>query len=151
MSVIIREGTPKEMVEISWRIPEFENPYGLDEYNQRLSGKNHLLLLAEVNGQSAGFKAGYESDLDTFYSWMGGVLPEYRNTGIAKALSAEQEKRIRKMGYSIIRIKTRTRHTAMIQFLLKEGFFIVELEKKGKVKDFRVIFEKKITETKLNP
>ena len=150
MNIRIREGSPGEMVSLSKQIPELENPYEVGEYKKRITGKNNLLLLAEVNGKPAGFKAAYEWDPDTFYSWMGGVLPEYRNKGIAKALSAEQEKRIRIMGYSKIRIKTRNRHKAMIQLLVKEGFFIVDLEKKGAVNDFRVIFEKKLTNPKQN-
>lgn len=31
-----------------------------------------------VAGDAAGFKPGYTLDEDSFYSWLGGVLPEYR-------------------------------------------------------------------------
>lgn len=151
MNIRIREGSLEEMVSISKQIPEFENPYKVDEYHKRLSGKNHLLLLAEVKGRPVGFKAGYEWNHKTFYSWMGGVSPQFRNKGVADALAKEQQQRILEMGYTAIRIKTRNYHKAMIHFLLKDGFFIVDIEKKEAIKEFRIIFGKSLqTQSKTN-
>ena len=48
---------------------------------------DHLSILAFSNEKPVGFKIGYRYDLSTFYSWIGGVLPTYRQQGIATAMA----------------------------------------------------------------
>jgi len=144
MNISIREGTPKEVAKLTWQIPEFLHPYKAIDYKERTSGKEYLFLIAEAEGKQVGFKAGYALSDKTFYSWMGGVLPDFRGYKIASKLAGEQEKKLKKMGFSTIRLKTRNRHKAMIQFLLKNNFYIIDCNKKGEVPDFRIIFEKRL-------
>ena len=72
-------------------------PYGIEEFERRCSGI-HLSLIAEIENQSVGFKIGYDRFKDgSFYSWMGGVLPEFRKKGVASALADFQENWAKKM------------------------------------------------------
>lgn len=143
----MREGSTAEAVALSQKIPEFRQPYGSDEYHQRLSGKYHLILVAEVAGEPVGFKVGYERE-GQFYSWMGGVLPGFRQKGVAKALAREQEKQINDQGYTTIWCKTRNSHKGMLIFALKSGFDIIGLDPKGKVNNYRIILQKQLTDDK---
>ena len=70
---------------------------------------------AEVDGEPAGFKVGYERE-NYFYSWMGAVLPAYRRLGIAQKLADQQEKWAKSAGYTTIRFKTRNHHKGMFIF-----------------------------------
>jgi ribosomal protein S18 acetylase RimI-like enzyme len=49
-----------------------------------------LILVASIQKMLLGYKVAYKDGQD-LYSWMGGVLPEYRKMGIAKKLADEQE------------------------------------------------------------
>lgn len=123
-NVIIREGTIAECIEISEKIPEFSSGnYGEVSYLQRLSNTQYLILVAEKDQQVVGFKVGYDRYRDgSFYSWLGGVLPENRKDGIATKLANEQEKWAFEQGFSSITLKTRNRFRAMLIFSLKNGF-----------------------------
>lgn len=141
----IRTGSISEVVELSRNVPEFFQPYSEKTYEERLSGTEHLILVAEVNDELAGFKVGYQRfGHDVFYSWMGGVLNEYRRKGIATKLANEQETWAKNRGYTKVVFKTRNRLTKMIHFGLNRGFMIVDLIKKGKVEDYRLVMEKKL-------
>ncbi len=129
------------VVGISQQIPELENPYPESEYRKRLKDVPHLILAAFSEAKAVGFKVGYERD-GAFYSWMGGVLPDWRRHGVAQKLAQSQEDWARKNGYDIIRFKTRNRHKAMLIFALKNGFHITGFEKKGTIPDWRILLEK---------
>lgn len=143
----IREGSIAEIVLLSQKIPEFHPPYPTEEYRQRLSNRFHLILIAEVAGEPAGFKVGYERK-GSFYSWMGGVVPGFRQKGIAKALAHEQEKQISGQGYTSIWCKTRNSHKGMLIFTLKNGFDIIDFEPKAERKAHRIILHKNLTNDK---
>ncbi len=136
---IIREGSPQEIVALSHLIPEFENPYPVEEYKKRLLKTKHLILIAEKDDRSVGFKVGYKRN-DHFYSWMGGVLPDYRQLGIAASLAKRQEKWAFKNGFAKIMVKTLNKHKNMLQFLIKNKFDIKKT-KSGKF-GIEIILEK---------
>ena len=90
--ISIRENELVQAFKISNRIPEFDNPYKLNEYGHRTIGVMHLILTIIYNNEIMGFKIGYDRfQNDSFYSWMGGILPEYRRKGLANALADFQE------------------------------------------------------------
>ena len=98
------------------------------EYERRLN-ESALILTAELNGSPIGFKVGYDRFKDgSFYSWMGGVLPDYRQSGVASALADVQEEWAKENGYKTIKLKTRNKHEAMIAFAIDRGFDITESE-----------------------
>lgn len=139
----IRQGRIEEVVTLSHFIPEFEALYDIEEFRRRLDGVPHLILIAEVAGRLAGFKVGYEREFDgTFYSWMGGVLPVFREQGIASQLADRQEAWARDQGYTGVRLKTRNRFKNMLYFALKRGFDIIQVEQVEQKMDYRIWLEK---------
>jgi len=111
-------------------IPEFE--VGADERRElvrRLTGDDAVLLVAECDGQTAGFLAGYDRFEDgSWYCWLGGVLPEFRQRGVAQALMRAGEERVRAMGYPSIYVKTRNKFVAMRILLTREGYQVVGVD-----------------------
>ena len=103
MSVEYRLGTLEECVEIVATIKEFILKVSVESLSERLKGKQHLIQVAEENGQLLGFKIGYEIDENTFYSWFGGVSPLARNKGVAQNLLDYQEIWVKKHAYSQLR------------------------------------------------
>jgi GNAT superfamily N-acetyltransferase len=57
---------------------------------------------------------------------MGGVLPEFRQMGVAYSLANSQEKWAAENGFNSIILKTRKKHDEMIAFSLNRGFTITE-------------------------
>ena len=122
----IRSGNFQECIDLSNQIPEFDFPYELTEYEQRCAG-DHLSLIAFVDKKPAGFKVGYDRFKDgSFYSWMGGVLPQFRRQRVAYTLADEQEGWVRERGYTVIRLKTWKKHQAMLEFCIQREFVIIE-------------------------
>lgn len=144
-SFIIREAGPSELLWVHERIPEFPGHASLEFYTERLKDRLYLALVAEKGGELLGFKVGYQSDTtDSFYSWMGGVRPEFRKQGIANALAEYQEEWASGKGFGYVYFKTRNRFPTMIMFGLKRGFKIMEVLPKGGVEDYRVVMRKKL-------
>lgn len=143
-NVIIREGTIAECIEISEKIPEFSSGnYTEASYLQRLSNTQYLILVAEIDQRVVGFKVGYDRYRDgSFYSWLGGVLPENRKDRIAAQLANDQEKWVSEQGFRSITLKTRNRFKAMLIFALKNGFLIENIEIKENIEDNRIILRK---------
>lgn len=141
MKLDIRECSIAEAVVISNQIPELKNPYPAEEYEKRFATASHLILAAYIDGKAAGFKAGYERE-SFFYSWMGGVLPQYRQLGIAKQLADHQERWAKGQGYNSITFKTRNVHKGMLIFALKNGFNIIDVESRTDVGANRIWLKK---------
>lgn len=127
MTLKIRQGSVEEAVLLSGLLPEFDDPYQAAAYEKRFDGAAHLILIAEIDNQAAGFKVGYERD-GYWYSWLGGVLPDFRRKGVALALAEAQEAWAKKAGYPHVTFKTRNRHKNMLLFALGRGFQIINYE-----------------------
>ena len=140
----IREGELDLAVQLSQQIPEFSDPYPKQIYLERLKNNASLILTAYFNNEYAGFKIGYSLDNSVFYSWMGGVLPNLRRSGIGYELANYQENWAIKNGYQKIRLKTRKKHQAMIQFSLKRQFEIIEEIPRIPEEETRLIMEKNL-------
>ena len=138
----IREGAFQECVDLSSKIPEFNSPYKIEEYKKRCAGK-YLVLIAEIDNQSVGFKIGYDRfNNGSFYSWMGGVLPKFRRMGVAYSLANFQEKWATKNEFSSILLKTRQKHDGMIAFSLNRGFIITEETQLTPTEETRIWMQK---------
>lgn len=145
-NVTIRVGTIAECVAISEQIPEFSDGiYDEKAYESRLLNTKFLILVALYNNTPVGFKVGYERDTDgSFYTWLGGVLPDYRKLHIAQQLADTQEKWAINEGFDAIVLKTRNRFKAMLLFALKNGFCIEAVEPKETIEEYRIILRKKL-------
>ena len=141
----LREASLAELLWVHERIFEFPGKASLSFYQDRLQHRLSLALVAVWEGELAGFKVGYQSELpETFYSWMGGVRPDFRGKGIATALAEEQERWAKAQGFTAVFFKTRNRFPAMIQFGIKRGFKIVDLHPKGGIEDYRIVMWKEL-------
>lgn len=97
--------------------------------------------LAYTNNLLVGFKIGYPKTSTIFYSWVGGILPEYRNKGIAMQLAQLQEEHAKEQRFTIVSTKSMNRFKPMMILNLKRGFNITKIytNTKGQTK---VVFEK---------
>lgn len=87
-----------------------------------------LLLFASHRDEVIGFKLGYRRGAHLFYSWLGGVRPVARRTGVAAALMRLQHERVAKLGYPFIETRARAANNPMIVLNLRKGFQIVGFE-----------------------
>ncbi|KPM48536.1 GNAT family N-acetyltransferase [Jiulongibacter sediminis] len=146
MQVSIKHGSVEECYQIACLIPEFAgDSYPLNEYENRLNGKRHIILIAFVDGQPAGFKIGYESDKSgVFYSWMGGVIPQFRKNRLVTLLAEKQEEIAKENGFEKIEFKTRNYLKPMLIFALQRGFDIIRVEPRNESYQNRIILRKQL-------
>ena len=81
--------------------------------------------LAYAEGQLVGCKLGYERKPGHYYSWLGGVHPEFRGRGIAAELMRQQHAWCIKEAYQAVRTHTYNRWRAMLLLNLRHGFDII--------------------------
>jgi predicted GNAT superfamily acetyltransferase len=82
-------------------------------------------LLAVTNEQVVGCKLGYERKPGHFYSWLGGVHPDYRTHGIASELMQQQHAWCSQQQYKTIRTQTYNQWRSMLILNLRHGFDII--------------------------
>jgi len=146
ISYNIIENTPG-----SKELNRLENLYSLifedaqiDFFHQRLKeNKNLCSIVAFDNEKPIGFKIGYKYNNHTFYSWVGGVLPKYRNQGIAQNLAHLQEKWAKENSYLKLRTKSMNKFKPMMILNLKRGFNIVSIYTNSSNQN-KIVFEKKL-------
>ncbi|MEM6723450.1 MAG: GNAT family N-acetyltransferase [Bacteroidota bacterium] len=143
-SPIIQSLPWRDIYPATLQIPEFTEVYPESKYVERLEGRHQICLAALVEEQIAGFKIGYGLDDQRFYSWVGGVLPAFRQMGVARLLAEEMEAICRKKGYQILRMKTQNRFKAMLQFVLSNGFYLTEVIQKETPDRYRIVLEKRL-------
>ena len=143
MDITIRQGSIGEVVALSRQVPELTDPYDEAVYRDKLTGKPHLILVACEGLFPVGFKVGYQREADgSFYSWMGGVLPDFRRRHAARLLAEAQEKWALEHGYRRITCKTRNQLKAMLVFALKNGFRITDVQPQPDPEENRIWLEK---------
>jgi len=138
----VKKDNIETVVQLSQQIPEFDQPPGVERYQERLNGVPHLILVAYDQKTPIGFKVGYERVGIGFYSWMGAVLPNYRRLGVAQLLADEMECWAKQKGYDKITFKTRNQHKGMLIFALKNGFSIVGFKEKETLAANRILLSK---------
>ena len=128
----IHEAKLDDAVLVSLNIPEFDDPYEMPEYLKRLHGTTHHILTSyDDDHNPIAFKIGYQRDTNgSFYSWMGGVLPNYRRKGIANNLANQQDGWAKKNGYKSIKMQTRKKHKTMLALAISRRFQITRIIEK---------------------
>ena len=110
-----------------------------------MEGQSHLILTAYVKGKPVAGKIGYDRYKDgSFYSWIGGVLPDYRKRGFARRLLVYQEEWAKSRGYLSIRVKTRPRFKNMLCMLKRAGYREISRELRSPESETRIYFEKSL-------
>ena len=146
------EGLPKPEVlgEIIRVYEELFSDADQDFFIKRLkTHENSLSILALDQGRLIGFKIGYPVLNDTFYSWIGGVLPEYRKKGVANTLAQLQENWAIEKGLKRLKTKSMNQYKPMIMLNLKRGFDITKVytNEKGQTK---IVFYKSLDQNNLS-
>ncbi|WP_250433758.1 GNAT family N-acetyltransferase [Hanstruepera flava] len=115
-----------------------------DFFKERIQTQTHVFsVLAFSNDELIGFKIGYPKNMETFYSWIGGVKQKYRNQGIGKELAQLQEIHAKETGYKILQTKSMNRFKPMMILNLKNGFNITKVYTNEK-RQAKIIFEKNL-------
>jgi predicted GNAT superfamily acetyltransferase len=97
-----------------------------DDLINRMTHKPQLLVLVAMVGPKViGYKIGYELSSEMFYSWLGGVDPEFRGHGIAAELMQRQHQLLTEKGYKMVRTKTMNRWRGMLVLNIKNGFDVM--------------------------
>lgn len=139
MEMEITEGTLKDALFVLNNLPEFDPLFSPGYYEEKIKDKSPLILVAKVDGKLAGCKVGYDKFKDgSFYSWLGGVIPEYRRLGLAKELALRQEAWALQKGFESVKFKTLNRHKKMLTFALNHGFDIYNLKPKDELENYRI-------------
>tara|TARA_Y100001956_G_scaffold25720_1_gene25483 strand:- start:218 stop:655 length:438 start_codon:yes stop_codon:yes gene_type:complete len=145
MSVIYRQGTLEECVQVVAQIDEFAHKETVESLSARLEGKlRWFIQVAQEEDKLLGFKIGYQLDDETFYSWFGGVSPLARNKGVAQSLLEQQEEWVQQQGYKYLRVKSRNQFPSMLRLLIKNGYLIENYEQKEPLLESRIHFLKSL-------
>lgn len=124
--------------------------FGESRVIHRLDRDDLLILLASrtpagdgaAHGRIVGFKVGYAESPSTFYSAKGGVLPEERRHGVARALLAAMQDEARRMGYARFAFDTfPNKHPGMTVLGLAAGFTVTAAGYNAAYRDYRLRFE----------
>jgi ribosomal protein S18 acetylase RimI-like enzyme len=106
-----------------------------------------LMLLARSTGTAVGFKLGYQLDNATFYSAKGGVHPDHRRNGIARALLYAMLDVAAHRGYERFAYDTfPNKHPGMTVLGLDEGFEVVQAGYSAQHQDYRLRLERTFVE-----
>lgn len=118
--------SPKEMREVAG-IYEIVFQQAIDQkkVDAVIAAHNTMNYLLAYDGDKLiGFKMGFARDNERFYSWSGGVLPEYQNLGVASSLMNLQHDWCKQKGFKVIETRTLNKFADMLRLNLKFGFQI---------------------------
>lgn len=113
----------KGMCELHSSIFTSQTPESIQK--EMLWRNNYVIMLAFDKEKVVGYKIGYEERKERFYSWLGGVYPEYRGKGIATRLLRMQHEWCKEQGYAVVRTQTKNRWREMLLLNIREGFDVV--------------------------
>jgi ribosomal protein S18 acetylase RimI-like enzyme len=126
----------------------FSEPMSKETFASELRTRHNLcVLIAERGPTPVGYKIGYELSPDVFYSFSGGVVPEYRRQGIARALIREQHRIASELGYSVVRTHTKNKYRDMLVLNIESGFDVTGVNHKSGEKFHSIILEKVLVKT----
>jgi predicted GNAT superfamily acetyltransferase len=81
-------------------------------------------VLARSRGRLVGFKLGYAMTESKYYSWLGGVHPGARGSGVARQLMRHQHRWLTERGCALVETATDEGNVAMARINLREGFAV---------------------------
>ena len=111
-------------------------------FDEEIEGRQDVLaLIAHLEGNPVGYKVGYRYKPGRYYSWTGGVLPDYRRSGVARRMQDWQHGWCRSRGYKFIEFNSFNKFREMLLFGLSSGFVPVGVSWR-KEKELVIRFEK---------
>jgi len=82
------------------------------------------IFVAAAGERLVGFKAGYAATENRYYSWLGGVDPDWRGQGLASELMTRQHEWLRGTNYALVETHVRQDNDVMVALNLKHGLRI---------------------------
>lgn len=121
----------------------FRPPHDVEFFRRRLVGRyNPLLLVANLDSRPVGFATGFELKPSVFFSWLTGVLPDFRRQGIAQQLHEAQCAWAAGHEYQYVRMECHNAHRAILHMAIAMDFNIVGVRWDPDRHDNLIIFEK---------
>ncbi|HPR61612.1 MAG TPA: GNAT family N-acetyltransferase [Prolixibacteraceae bacterium] len=137
------------VVDLLNQIPEFDADFSVKMILDRIASAESIIIVAKFAGKIVGCKIAYNRYFDgSIYSWLGAVLPPFRNQGVALGLLNKLEEQARLKFFRSIRFKTRNKHVDMLRFALKNGFHVIGFEAKKPETESRIELFKPIEDGK---
>ena len=101
--------------------------------NWRLENMPDVTVFAMFHDDSLiGYKAGYASAFDRYYSWLGAVHPDHTRQGIARRLMQAQHDWLTASRFTLLETQVAKSNDAMLDLNLSSGFQISgEFSKRG--------------------
>jgi ribosomal protein S18 acetylase RimI-like enzyme len=104
----------------------FEKQPSRDYFNCLQSVSMPIIVCARTqNSTLIGSKIGYRVSPDVFYSWVGGVHPDYRRIGIARELMSIQHAWCSDRQIRIIRTKSLISNISMYTLNINSGYSVI--------------------------
>lgn len=101
-----------------------------------------MAFCARLGEQLVGFKIGYATKLSHYYSWLGGVHPQWLRQGIARQLMEQQHTWLVSGGFTVVETGAQAKNEAMCELNLNSGFEVVGSREKRR--GLQLIFEKQL-------
>ena len=116
-----------------------------DFFHRRFLGRyNGLRLIASLDERPVGFFLGFELKPSVYFSWLYGVLPEFRRKGIASQLMDAVHAWVQEHGYAGIRFECQNEHRAMLHLAIAREYNLVGIRWDPDLGTNLVIFEKEL-------
>src|SRR3712207_3301408 len=94
---------------------EFSHRYATT-FEEGIEGRQDVLaLMAHLEGNPVGYKIGYRDRPRSYYSWSGGVLKDYRGSGVARRMQHWQHAWLRARGYHFVRFTSFNKFRPMLR------------------------------------
>lgn len=114
---------------------------------RRIEGRRNVLIqVARIGHDAVGFYIGFEHKPDTLFTWLVGVMPDIRRSGIATQLMHAAEDFARTEGYKCIRFECDNRIRPFLHFGIANNYDVVGIRWDTERLSNLVIFERPILE-----
>ena len=95
-------------------------------FRRRFLGRyNNLIMVASLDDRPVGFYVGFELKPTVFFSWLYGVLPDFRRQGIAAQLMDAVQDWVSSHGYESIRFECHNKHRPMLHLAISQNYDVV--------------------------
>jgi len=141
--IVVKEVKLEDAFKVHSDIEEFKEANDtIDLFEDRIKGKDNVILVAYYNDNPAGYMISYDRYGDgSIYCWMAATKSEYRRHGILKNLMNYQMKLAKESGYNKVKIKTQNDRREMLSYLVKNGWNFTDVKEKDDIMRNKISLE----------